>query len=183
VERADRSQLGALGLALGLSALAFGAGAWGAAAGGAGVGLVTGALAVAIAVLAAGRELLRRRAVEAALRSRAEEVEDLYNLAPCGYHSLDADGVFARINDTELAWLGYAREEVVGKLRFPDLLTPESQQEFARRFPVFKETGEVRGLDFDLVRRDGSILCVTLSATAIRDEAGRYVASPTVALG
>jgi PAS domain S-box-containing protein len=177
VQRAERSRLIGLRLALGLAVLAFGAGAsWGAVdPGGAASAVVAGVLLLAVAVT--GREVQRRCAVEAALRSRAEEIEDLYNLAPCGYHSLDADGVFVRINDTELAWLGYAREEVVGKLRFPDILTPESQQEFARRFPVFKETGEVRGLDFDLLRRDGSILSVALSATAIHDEAGRYVAS------
>ena len=51
---------------------------------------------------------------------------DFYHNAPCGYHSLDADGVFVQINDTALKWLGRAREEVVGKMSFTDLLTPAS---------------------------------------------------------
>lgn len=33
-------------------------------------------------------------------------MEDLYNHAPCGYHSLDKGGFILRINDTELQWLG-----------------------------------------------------------------------------
>ena len=68
----------------------------------------------------------QRKQAEDALRKSAEEIADLYNLAPVGYHSLDKDGTIIRINDTELAWLGYGREEVIGKLRFADLLTPES---------------------------------------------------------
>ncbi|MEN6585537.1 MAG: response regulator [Sulfuricella sp.] len=111
-------------------------------------------------------------------RSReADEIEDLYNNAPCGYHSLDEDGRFVRINDTELAWLGYARDEVVGKMGFFDLLSPASQETFQERFANMKEQGWARDLDFEMVRRDGTILPVLLNATAIRDEDGRYLSS------
>jgi len=54
------------------------------------------------------------------------EREDLYNSAPCGFHSLDKDGVFVRVNETELRWLGYTRDELVGKKKIFDLLAPES---------------------------------------------------------
>jgi hypothetical protein len=40
------------------------------------------------------------------IRQAADEIHDLYNRAPCGYHSLDTHGTFVRINDTELSWLG-----------------------------------------------------------------------------
>ena len=45
------------------------------------------------------------------LMQYAAMVQDLYNHAPCGYHSLDPEGNFVQINDTELAWLGYSREK------------------------------------------------------------------------
>ena len=45
-------------------------------------------------------------------RQGAGELCDLYHDAPFGYHSLDATGVVIEFNDTELAWLGYARDEV-----------------------------------------------------------------------
>jgi hypothetical protein len=35
-----------------------------------------------------------------------DELQQLYDLAPCGYHSLDANGVFMRINQTELTMFG-----------------------------------------------------------------------------
>ena len=72
---------------------------------------------------------------------RAAEVADLYNSAPCGYHSLDSDGVFVAINDTELSWLGYPREEVVGRMRFSDLLAPDERPRFDACFARFLAQG------------------------------------------
>ncbi len=60
-------------------------------------------------------DVTEHKQAEEALQRSADEIRDLYNHAPCGYHSLDEDGVFVRINDTELEWLGYAREDVIGK--------------------------------------------------------------------
>ncbi|MBD2072711.1 PAS domain S-box protein [Phormidium sp. FACHB-592] len=112
----------------------------------------------------------------AELKHRADEVQDLYDKAPCGYHSLDAEGRFVRINDIELQWLGYERHEILGKL-FSDLLTSPSVQTFQEHFSKFKEVGWVRNLEFELICKDGSLLSVNLNSTAIYDESGNYVMS------
>ena len=52
---------------------------------------------------------------ERLLAKNAESLQDLYDNAPCGYHSLDPDGLIIEMNQTELDWLGYARRDVVGK--------------------------------------------------------------------
>ncbi|MEW6543396.1 MAG: PAS domain S-box protein [Nitrospirota bacterium] len=124
-------------------------------------------------------EEARRKAeqAEAALRKSAEAIRDLYNNAPCGYHSLDKDGVFVAINDTELQWLGYTRDQVIGNMKASDFLTPESQAIFHATFPRFKAEGSVRDLEFEMVRKDGTILPVLLNATAIMDAEGKYVSS------
>lgn len=124
-------------------------------------------------------ELAARGKAEEALRKAADEIRDLYNNAPCGYHSLDKDGVFLTMNETELTWLGYTREEVVGKLKFPDLLTAESSKRFTENFPAFKAQGWMRGLEFEMIRKDGTTFSVLLNATAIKDTNGNYVASRT----
>ncbi len=64
------------------------------------------------------------------IRHTMKEITDLYNNAPCGYHSLDEDGLIIRINDTELSWLGYDRESIIGKMNFQDLLSPAGREQF-----------------------------------------------------
>ncbi len=66
-------------------------------------------------------DVARKQAMDELQRSSAE-IFDLYNRAPCGYHSLDENGGIIAINDTELAWLGYERDEVVGKMHFADFV-------------------------------------------------------------
>ena len=119
-----------------------------------------------------------RKQAEAKLTRYAQEVEDLYNNAPCGYHSLDIEGRFVRINDTELAWLGYERHEVLGR-SFSDFLTPKSQELFAEAYPRFQQTGWVKDLDFELITRDGEVFPVLLSSMAMRDDQGHYLYSRT----
>ncbi len=114
------------------------------------------------------------------LRRQAEEVRDLYEHAPCGYHSLDADGVFVRVNETELQWLGYAREEILGRKKFLDLITPASRKVFDANFPAYKERGVIRDLEFEMVRKDGSILPVMVNASAIKDASGRFMMSRSI---
>ncbi len=122
-------------------------------------------------------QLIIRKGSEQALEKYAAEVSDLYNQAPCGYHSLDPQGVFLRINDTELKWLGYKREEIVGRKRFPDLLPPESLKVFEEAFASFKRRGWVRDLEFEMVRKDGTRLPIVVNSVAVYDEAGEYVMS------
>jgi PAS domain S-box-containing protein len=123
------------------------------------------------------QEIVERERTEQQLFQSSQELSDLYNNAPCGYHSLDRDGVFVRINDTELHWLGYARHEVVGKMRFTDLLTPRGRQIFEATFPLLKTKCQVTDIEQELIRKDGSVLPVILSATAILDQEGKYLMS------
>lgn len=104
----------------------------------------------------------------------ADELEDLYNNAPCGYHSLDSNGYFSLINNTELNWLQYSREELVGKKKFTELITPESRAVFLNNFPQFKQQGWIKDLSFELIRKDGTHFITILSATAVYDSNGNY---------
>jgi PAS domain S-box-containing protein len=128
-------------------------------------------------VLEMGIDITQRKRAEEALAEQATLVQDLYNHAPCGYHSLDSDGYIVQINDTELTWLGYNRDEVIGKLTLADLLTPESRKAFFNNFPSFKDRGWVKDIEYELVRKDGTVFPVNLSATAIMDEKGNYLLS------
>ncbi len=123
------------------------------------------------------QDITELKLAEESAKKTAEEIHDLYNHAPCGYHSIDKDGTMVQINDTELLWLGYTRAEVVKRKNFSDFLTPEGLKTFGENFPKLKAEGLVQDLEFDMVRKDGTILPVLLSATAVQDSDGNYVMS------
>lgn len=119
----------------------------------------------------------QQKQAEDKLKKYLAEIEDLYENAPCGYHSLGEDGTYLRINNTELSWLGYSRDEVIGKMKLPDLLTPEGKETFKQKFPIFKKQGWARNHEYHLIRKDGGILPVLINATAVYDENGHFLMS------
>ncbi len=144
------------------------------------LGTAMALLLVIASVVSLRREVRGRIHAQAAIDRKASEIEDLYNNAPCGYHSVDASGIVVRINDTQLNWLGYRRDEVVGKLAHPDLMTAESAARFhSEVFPLFLAQGWLKDVEFDYLRKDGTVLPGLLNATTIYDEAGNYVMSRT----
>lgn len=128
-----------------------------------------------IKILEINSDITQRKAAELVLQQYIREVEDLYNNAPCGYHSLDAEGTIVRINDTELKWLGYTRDEILHKLKFLDLITPETQQIFSKIFPELKKEGGIENLEFEMFNKDGASRWFNLNSTAIKDAAGNFV--------
>jgi PAS domain S-box-containing protein len=140
----------------------------------------TSSLATGFVVMAARivrSDLRRRQETERTLQESFRRVEDLYNRAPCGYHSLDESGSVIAINDTALQWLGLSREEVVNRMKFSDMLAPESLAFFQANFRSFKRSGSVTDIEYICRRKDGSQFPVLLNATAIYDAKGKYVSS------
>lgn len=113
---------------------------------------------------------LRVKERTAELENAYSELSDIYNNAPCGYHSLNKDGYIVKINDTELKWIGYTRDEIVGRKKFNDLMTEESVAKFKYNFKDFIKKGSVYDLEFDIIRKDGSLFTILLNAMAIYDE-------------
>jgi len=105
------------------------------------------------------------------------EIQDLYNNAPCGYHSIDGEGRIVAMNDTELKWLGYTREEVVGKLFIYDLLEEETAKSVRENFPTFKKNGFIKERRLIMRTKTRITFPVVLNSVAIYDQDGNYVAS------
>lgn len=122
-----------------------------------------------------------RKETEAILTNYAREVEDLYNNAPCGYHSLDGEGCFTSINDTELQWFGYSRAEMIGK-PVTDFMTEASRQQFQTRYLEFQQCGYAKDLEYEMVCKDGKVFPILLNATAVRSADGTYLYSRSTSL-
>ena len=116
------------------------------------------------------------RTLEDRVNQRTAEVQDLYENAPVGYYSLDADGILIRVNQTQLNWFGYTREEMIGR-PYTDFITEQSRTNFQTRFPLLKEQGWLHDITYECVRKDGTTFPALLRATAIYDEHGTYIMS------
>ncbi len=109
--------------------------------------------------------------------SLAMDPERLYNQAPCGYVTFLPDGKMIRANDTLLNWLGYAADELIGRMKFGDLLSKGGQIHYEMFFrPMLKVSGTVKELSYELRTKNGATIHVLFGAVAIKDEQGELLA-------
>ena len=111
-----------------------------------------------------------------ALSERADLIFRLYNNAPCGYHSLDEQGGLLLVNDTELAWLGYQRDDMLGK-PIVDFIAPDCHETFFKNFSKLKKDGKLRSLEMDFVCKDGGIIPFVINSDAVFDRNGGFIRS------
>jgi len=122
----------------------------------------------------------RQRTLKLEAQQYAREVRNLYDYAPCGYHSLNAEGRVVQMNRTELEWLGYQAAEVVDRLNYRDFITPETQEAFEAAFQgVLGPVGE-GSAECELLTREGVRIPVIIQATAYRTSRGFVHSRATV---
>lgn len=101
-----------------------------------------------------------------------EDLEDLFENAPCGYISAEPVGRIIKANQTFIAWMGYKRDQLVGR-RFQDLLSIAGKIYYETHFaPLLRMQGFFNEVALDLVCADGSRLPVLVNAVERRDGDG-----------
>ena len=125
------------------------------------------------AVLTVWRDITLRREMERALRESEARFRLLYEKAPLPYQSLDRNGNFIEVNQAFLKALGYTRAEVVGR-NFGELLAPEWRDHFKQNFPRFQAVGEILGVEFEMVKKDGARVLVSFNGKIAYDGMGRF---------
>ena len=113
-----------------------------------------------------------RRKTEEALRESEERFIHLFERAPLGYQSLDAEGRFIEVNAAWLTTLGYEREEVIGKW-FGSFLAPEFVESFRERFPFFKAQGKVHS-EFVMRHKNGKQMYIAFEGRVGHREDGSF---------
>ncbi len=101
-----------------------------------------------------------------------EDLDDLFEDAPCGYAIARPDGRIAKANRTLAALLGRGPDEIVGR-RFQDLLNIAGKVYYETHFaPLLRIQGAVNEVALDLVGAGGRALPVLVNAVEQRDAGG-----------
>jgi two-component system cell cycle sensor histidine kinase/response regulator CckA len=126
-------------------------------------------------------EVEERKQAEEALWESETKYQDLYDNAPDMDLSVDAKtAAIISCNQTLADSLGYTKEEIIGRPVF-DMYAPDSAEYVkANIFPLFLETGTIEGEELRLRRKDGGVIDVSISASAVRDKDGNILHSRSI---
>ncbi|WP_199534682.1 putative bifunctional diguanylate cyclase/phosphodiesterase [Rhodoferax lacus] len=101
----------------------------------------------------------------------------LYEATPAMLYSINRSGRLLSVSNLFAQTLGYSREEMLGQ-KPTAFMTPSSAQ-FAQDtvFPHFLQSGSIRDVPYQLLRRNGEVMDVLVSAELERDAQGAPVRS------
>src|SRR6185312_13180393 len=105
----------------------------------------------------------------------SEDLEDLYENAPCGYLSLDPSGRIVKSNLTFSTWMDLSQEELVGR-KLHELLTVAGRIFYETHFaPLLRMQGFFNEVALDFVKADGTTMHVLANAAERRDASGGLI--------
>jgi PAS domain S-box-containing protein len=123
------------------------------------------------------RDITERKQAEAELRDSEARYRDYYQQAPDAYLSVDPEsGLVIECNETTMEMLGRPRDDVIGHKVF-EFYTPESFDRVQEALRELQDLGVLHGIELQVQSKDGTVIDVSLNATAVRDESGRVVRS------
>ncbi len=104
------------------------------------------------------------RSIQDQLKKSEERFRLLFDKAPLGYQSLDADGNIIDVNEQWLDTFGYSRKEAIGKW-FGDLFAPEHRDSFRHCLAALKEQGYVQ-VEHEVLHRSGRSISLSFVGKA-----------------
>ena len=121
------------------------------------------------------RDVTEKRKVEKALRESEEKYRSILEEMEEGYYEIDLQGNFTYFNEAMRRLYGYSDAELWG-MNYKKYVFPERTREIKRLFHKIFRTGvPARILDYEIIRKDGSICMIEMSAYPLRDQAGQMI--------
>jgi PAS domain S-box-containing protein len=111
------------------------------------------------------------------LQHALERAQALYDLAPCGYLSLDTELHVVNANATLLTWLGCTSDTSVEGLHASTFADDMGVRELQGRIEVLARSGSTEPMELNVRRLDGSHFQALITSTAVYDSEGRFMHS------
>lgn len=111
------------------------------------------------------QDITERKVAEAKVQTSVEKFREMANRLPQAVFELDYDGIYTYLNRAGYEILGYAADEVIGKLSVFDVIAPEEQERARSNIARMRDGEKSMGNEYTGLRGDGS----TFSAIAFSD--------------
>jgi diguanylate cyclase (GGDEF)-like protein/PAS domain S-box-containing protein len=127
------------------------------------------------------RDATERKKWESILRESEEKYRSVLENIQEGYFEVDLAGKLTFFNDILCTFSGYSRDELLS-MNSQEYVTPESMETLMQVFGEIYRTGKPSDIvDYDIIKKDGSIISAEMSASLMRDKAGNPIGFRAVA--
>lgn len=122
----------------------------------------------------------KHRQVEQALKENEEKLRRMFEAVTDGIRVVDLNGIIVDVNERILEIYGFdSKKEILGRSAF-DLFPAREHERVRKNMLQTLELGSMRGLEYALLKTDGSECTGELSASVLRDDSGKPVGFITV---
>src|SRR5271157_1764207 len=120
-------------------------------------------------------DITEHRLAEEAIRESEEKYRTIIENIEDGYHELDFSGNIVFFNDALLKMLGYSRDEFAG-MNYHNLTDEETARQMSQVCDEVYKTGKPsRGIEIEVMKKDGTMRVVEISVSLILDAKGQEV--------
>jgi len=120
-----------------------------------------------------GRDVTDRIEAEQALKKSEERYRTILDTMEEGYFEDDLKGTLTFVNDAACRLMGYDRDELIG-MNYRNYSSPETARQMYEVYHRIFESGNPEFMmDYEIIRKDGSVRTHQANAALLRDQAGR----------
>jgi len=126
-------------------------------------------------------DITERKRMEEALRDSEEKLRKMFESVTDGILVIDLKGIITEVNQRTVEMHGFAsKDELLGRNAL-EVVAPRDRERIAANMRKALKQGIIRGVEYTLLRANGTELAGELSTSVIKDASGKPVAHITIA--
>jgi PAS domain S-box-containing protein len=136
------------------------------------VSLITDSQGKPIGFRGLSRDITEQKRAAEELRQSEQKYRAILESVVEGYYEVDLAGNFTFVNDSICQNIGYSRDELLG-MNNRDYMDEQTAKKVLERYAEVYTTGQpARGFDFEVIKKDGTKLFISVSISLITDSKG-----------